>query len=164
MPWNIAAAVPLIGSPLKTTQQISDVVVGLADDVLLPGATMGAGLSPNNLIDGTRINLKLLREEEPRLSELSAAAAKLDAKSQAISKPAFLSLIRDARSQLQDQTSKLAQLLGNTALSARLAPSMLGADGPRTYLYVNADSALIFPEGAQGAPRAAIVRALRGRR
>ena len=34
-PWNIAAAVPLLGSPLKTTQQISDVVVGLADDVLL---------------------------------------------------------------------------------------------------------------------------------
>ena len=45
---------------------------------------------------------------------------------------------------------------------AALGPVVL--DGPRTYLYVNADSALIFPEGAQGAPRAAIVRALRGRR
>ena len=134
VPWNIAAAVPFLGSPLKTTQQISDVVVGLADDVLLPGATMGAGLSPDNLIDGTRINLKLLREEEPRLSELSAAAATLDAKAQAISNPAYLSLIRDARSQLQDQTSRLAQLLGNTSLAAKLAPSMLGADGPRTYL------------------------------
>jgi len=134
VPWNIAAAVPLLGSPLKTTQQISDVVVGLADDVLLPGATMGAGLSPDNLIDGTRINLKLLREEGPRLSELSAAAAKLDAKAQAISNPAYLSLIRDARSQLQDQTSRLAKLLGNTAMAAKLAPSMLGADGPRNYL------------------------------
>ena len=136
VPWNIAAAVPLLGSPLKTTQQISDVVVGLARDVLLPAAGMGAGLSPDKLIDGTRINLKLLREEQPRLSELSAAAAKLDAEAQAISNPAFLSLIRDARSQLQDQTSKLAQLLGNTSLAAQLAPSMLGADGPRTYLMV----------------------------
>ncbi len=59
LPWNIAAAVPLLGSPLKTTQQISDVVVGLADNVLLPGATMGAGLSPDKLIDGTRLDLKL---------------------------------------------------------------------------------------------------------
>ena len=134
VPWNIVAAVPLIGSPLKTTQQISDVVVGLADDVLLPGATMGAGLSPANLIDGTRINLQLLRAEEPRLSELSIAAAKLDASAQAISKPAYLSLIKDARSQLQDQTARLAQLLGNASLAAQLAPSMLGADGPRTYL------------------------------
>jgi len=133
LPWNIAAAVPFLGSPLKTAQQISDVVVGLADNVLLPGAAMGAGLSPDNLIDGTRINLKLLRAEEPRLSELAAAAAKLDAGAQAITNPAYLSRIRDARTQLQDQTSRLSQLLGNTAIAAKLAPSMLGADGPRTY-------------------------------
>ena len=134
LPWNIAAAVPFVGSPLKTTQQISDVVVGLADTVLLPGATMGAGLSPDKLVDGTRINLKLLREQAPLLSELSAAAAKLDAEAQAISNPAYLSLIREARSQLQDQTFKLAQLLGTTSIAAQLAPSMLGADGSRTYM------------------------------
>ena len=134
LPWNIAAAVPFLGSPLKTTQQISDVVVGLADDVLLPGAAMGSGLSPDKLIDGTRLDLKLLRAEQPRLSELAAAAANLDASAQSISKPAYLSIIGDARSQLQDQTSNLAQLLGNTAIAAQLAPSMLGADGPRTYL------------------------------
>ena len=134
VPWNIAAAVPLLGSPLKTTQQISDVVVGLAGDVLLPGATMGAGLSPEKLIDGTRLDLKLLRAEQPRLTELAAAAAKLDSQAQAISSPGYVPLISDARSQLQDQTSRLAQLLGNTSLAAQLAPSMLGADGPRSYL------------------------------
>jgi hypothetical protein len=134
VPWNIAAALPLLGRPLKTTQQISDVVVGLADDVLLPGATMGAGLSPEKLIDGTRLDLRLLRAEQPRLTELAAAAAKLDSEAQAISSPGFVPLISDARSQLQDQTSRLAQLLGNTSIAAQLAPSMLGADGPRTYL------------------------------
>jgi len=134
MPWNIAAAVPLIGRPLKTTQQISDVVVGLVDDVLLPGATMGAGLSPEKLIDGTRLDLKLLRAEQPRLTELAAAAAKLDAEAQAISSPGYVPLISDARSQLQNQTARLAQLLGNTSIAAQLAPSMLGADGPRAYL------------------------------
>ena len=136
LPWNIAAAVPFLGSPLKTTQQISDVVVGLADDVLLPGATMGAGLSPEKLIDGTRLDLKLLRAEQPRLTELATAAAKLDAEAQAISSPSYVPLISDARSQLQDQTSRLAQLLGNTSIAAQLAPSMLGADGPRAYLMV----------------------------
>ena len=134
VPWNIAAAVPLLGSPLKTTQQISDVVVGLAGDVLLPGATMGAGLSPEKLIDGTRLDLNRLRAEQPRITELAAAAAKLDSQAQAIPSPGYVPLISDARSQLQDQTSRLAQLLGNTSLAAQLAPSMLGADGPRTYL------------------------------
>lgn len=136
LPWTAAAAVPILGSPLKTMQQICDVVVGLADNILLPGAKMGAGLSPEKLFDGTRLELEILRAEQPRLTELAAAAAKLDSQAQAISNPAYLSLIRDARGQLQDQTSKLAQLLGNTSIAAQLAPSMLGANGPRTYLMV----------------------------
>lgn len=134
LPWNIGSAVPVLGSPLKTTRQISDVVVGLADNVLLPTAFMGGGVSPDRLIDGTRLNLAALQAEAPRLIELSAAAGKLDTQAQAISKPAFFSLIDEARSQLQDQTSKLTRLLANAALAAQLAPSMLGADGPRTYL------------------------------
>ncbi len=134
LPWNVISAIPVLGSPLKTTQQISDVVVGLADDVLVPAATMGASLSPDKLIEGTRIDLEALRTEAPRLSKLSEAAAKLDVRAKAISSPAFVSLIRDAREQLQDQTAQLARLLGNTAIAAELAPSMLGADGPRTYL------------------------------
>jgi len=136
LPWSIAAAVPLLGSPLKTTQQISDVVAGLAQDVLLPAARVGGLVSPASLLENGRINLQLLRQEEPQLSQLAAAAAQLNSNSQAISKPAFLSVIGNARSQLQDQTAKLAQLLGNTALAARLAPPMLGVDRPRYYMVV----------------------------
>ena len=78
LPWNLAAAIPLLGSPLKATQQISDVVVGLADKVLLPTAAMGGTVTPDQLISGTHLNLGLLRAEQPRLSELSSAATKLD--------------------------------------------------------------------------------------
>lgn len=136
LPWTIAAAIPLLGSPLKATQQISDVVVALADTVLLPTANLGGSISPDQLLDGTRINLGLLRAEQPRLSELATAAAKIDAQAQAISKPSFVSLIAEARTQLQTQTSQLSQLLRNTSLAAQVGPSMLGADGPRTYLMV----------------------------
>ena len=134
LPWNVIAALPWVGSPLKATQQISDVVVGLADDILVPGAGIGAALSPDRLIEGTKINLKLLREEEPRLNELSAAAAELNDQAQSIADPAYLSLIRTARAELQDQISRLAKVLSDAAIAAELAPSMLGADGPRTYL------------------------------
>ena len=41
--------------------------------------------------------------------------------------------MRNARAELQAQTSDISRLLHNTALAARLAPSMMGADGPRTY-------------------------------
>ena len=134
LPWNVAAAVPWLGSPFKSGQQISDVVVGLTADVLKPAAKAGVGISPDTLFADGRVNLQLLREKEPALAALSADATRLDAEAAAITKPAFISALGDARTQLQDQTSDIAGLFRNTALAARLAPSMMGADGPRTYL------------------------------
>jgi len=134
LPWTIAAAVPWLGSPFKAGQQISDVVVGLTADVLKPAAKAGVGISPDTLFADGRVNLQLLREKEPELSALSADATRLDAEAAAITKPAFISALGDARAQLQDQSSDIAGLFKNTALAARLAPSMMGADGPRTYL------------------------------
>jgi uncharacterized protein DUF4012 len=133
LPWNVAAAIPWLGSPFKTGQQIADVVLGLAADVLQPAADVGTALSPDRLLDNGRVDVKLLREEAPRLSEISANAVRLDAQAKDISDPAYMSLLRDARSQLQGQTSNISGLLQNTALAARVAPSLMGADGPRTY-------------------------------
>lgn len=133
LPWNIASVVPWLGSPFRTGQQISDVVLGLAANVLQPSAEVGIAISPDRLLQDGRVDVQLLREEEPKLSKISSDAVRLDADARAISDPAYLSLIRDARAQLQGQTSDIATLLDNTALAARLAPSMMGADGPRTY-------------------------------
>jgi hypothetical protein len=133
LPWNIAAVVPWLGSPFKTGQQISDVVLGLAADVLQPSADVSAALSPDRLLEGGRVDVQLLRDEEPALSKISADASRLDAAARSISDPTYLSLLRDARSQLQEQTLEITAMLENTALAARVAPSMMGADGPRTY-------------------------------
>ena len=74
LPWNIAAVVPWLGSPFKTGQQISDVVLGLAADVLQPSADVGAALSPDRLLEDGRVDVQLLRDEEPELSKISADA------------------------------------------------------------------------------------------
>lgn len=133
LPWTVASFIPLLGSPFETGQQISDVVLGLASDVLKPAAEAGTALSPDRLVDGSRVDVQLLRAEEPKLSQLSEAATALNADAQAISDPRFVSLLADARSQLQSQTAEITGLLENTALAARLVPPMMGADGPRTY-------------------------------
>jgi hypothetical protein len=133
LPWNIAAGVPWLGSPFKSGQQMTDVVLGLVADVLQPSADVGAALSPDQLLAGGHLDVQLLRDQEPALSKISADATRLDADARAISDPEFLSMLRDARSELQGQTSEIAKLLENTALAARVAPSMMGADGPRTY-------------------------------
>lgn len=133
VPWNTASVVPWLGSPFKTGQQISDVVLGLAADVLQPSADIGAALSPAQLLAGGRVDVQALRRQEPALSNISADAARLDGDAKMISDPGYLSLLRDARSQLQAQIADIAGVLENTALAARVVPSMMGADGPRTY-------------------------------
>lgn len=133
VPWRIAAIVPWLGSPFETAQQISHVVLGLVSDVLQPSAQIGAGLSPDQLFEGSRLNVQLLRDKEPALSKISADARRLNAEADAISDPTYLSVLRKARTEVQDQTARVTSLLENTTLAARLAPSMMGADGPRSY-------------------------------
>jgi hypothetical protein len=133
LPWNIAAVVPWLGSPFKTGQRISELVLGLAADVLRPSADVGVAIAPDQLLRDGRVDVQLLRREEPELSKISAEAARLDADARAIPDPRYVSLLQDARSQLQGQTADIAKVLENSALAARLAPTMMGADGPRTY-------------------------------
>ncbi|MGY4712345.1 DUF4012 domain-containing protein [Mycolicibacterium sp. CBM1] len=133
LPWNIASVVPWVGSPFKTGQQISNVVLGLTADVLKPTAEAGTSVAPNQLLANGRLDVAALRKEEPALSKIASDAARLNAEAKAIPDPGYLTSLGDARAQLQAQTSDIAQLMGNTALAARLAPSLMGADGPRTY-------------------------------
>ncbi|QDC17234.1 DUF4012 domain-containing protein [Rhodococcus ruber] len=133
LPWSIAAAIPWLGSPFASSQQMSDIVTGLTSEVLVPAVDAGSAVSPDQLIlDGARINLAALRDAAPVLETTAAAAAELDARAQNID-GTYLGLIDDARVQLQDQIDELSGLLHNTSLAAEIAPAMLGADGPRSY-------------------------------
>lgn len=133
-PWVVASAVPWAGSPLKAGQEISDVVLGLVGNVLQPAVSVGEAISPDQLLNGAgRLDVELLRNAAPQLVAISTAAKALDQEAEAITDPAYLASIRDARSALQAQTADLAGLLDKTSMAAQLAPSMFGADGPRTY-------------------------------
>jgi hypothetical protein len=133
LPWNVVSVVPWLGSPFQTGQQISDVVLGLTAEVLKPAADVGTVIAPNQLLADGRLDVESLRKEEPALGTIAAAAARLDADAKAISNPRYLSALGEARSKLQAQTSDISRLLGGTAIAARLAPSMMGVDGPRNY-------------------------------
>jgi hypothetical protein len=127
LPWSVASVVPWLGGPFETGGQISDVVLGVVADVLQPSVHVAAAISPDRLVDSRgRVDVQLLREAAPALSEISTAATKLDSQARTISDPKYLSLMRNARSKLQAQTSDISRLLQNTAMAARLAPSMMG--------------------------------------
>lgn len=134
LPWTVASAVPWLGGPFEAGQQISDVVRNLAAEVLRPTADLAEIISPDRLIDRDgRADVQKLRDAAPTLSEVSEAAARLDRDAQAIRDPGYLSAIRNARNAIHEQTTDISQMLRYTDIAARVAPSMMGADGPRTY-------------------------------
>jgi hypothetical protein len=133
LPWNIASGVPWLGGPFKTGQQVSDVVLGVITEVLQPGVNVGQALSPDRLYAGGRVDLQLLRDAAPQLGQIATAATKLDTEAGSISDPHYLAVMRGARSEVQGQIADLSGLLRNASLAARVAPSMMGADGPRAY-------------------------------
>ncbi|MBV5246877.1 DUF4012 domain-containing protein [Mycolicibacterium sp. PAM1] len=131
--WNLVSGIPWLGSPLKTGQQVTEVVLGLASDVLRPAADVGLVISPDRLYRDGRVDVDLLRSQEPQLRELSVDATRLNNEAAAIADPRYVSLLIDARSELQSQISDIASIIEGAALASRLAPSMMGADGPRAY-------------------------------
>ncbi len=133
MPWNLAAHVPWLGSPFRTAQQISQVVLGLASDVIRPAAELGTVLSPTHLIKGSHVDVQKLREKEPTVSKIASDARRIESDAGAIADPAYFSFLRNARTELQAQTAKVANLLDKATLTAKLAPLLMGVDGPRTY-------------------------------
>ncbi|WP_128644515.1 DUF4012 domain-containing protein [Rhodococcus sp. BS-15] len=133
IPFSIAKAVPYLGSPLKSVSQITDVVHGLAVDVLAPASAAGASLNPSSLVDGGTVDTAALRDAQPVLEQTSAAAEALSDRAQQVDKPAFLGVVDEARTSLIDQTHDLASLLTNTHIASQLLPSMLGDNGPRSY-------------------------------
>lgn len=134
LPFTVAGAIPYFGSPIATVSEIADVVHGLAVDVLEPASQAGGVISPDTIVEGGgRVNLQALVDAEPILADTSAAAQDLDARAQAIEDPAFLGVVQDARVQLGDQTHELSSLLTNTYTASKLLPTMMGANGPRSY-------------------------------
>lgn len=131
--WHVVSALPLVGSPFKTGQQVTEVVLGLASDVLRPAANVGLAISPDRLYRDGRVDVELLRSQEPELRELAVNATRLNGDAAAITDPRYVTLMSDARSELQSQISSITSMIENAALAARLAPSMMGVDGPRTY-------------------------------
>lgn len=131
--WDLVSALPWVGSPFESGQQITDVVLNMVTDILRPAADIGVAISPERLYKGGRVDVNLLRSQESGLNDLSASAAQINEQAQAITDPRYVSVLSNARSELQGQISGITGIIENAALAARLAPSLMGADEPRTY-------------------------------
>ncbi|MGC5257545.1 DUF4012 domain-containing protein [Gordonia sp. DT218] len=130
--WSAAAAIPWLGAPLDSVQQMSDAVADFSTGVLVPSAQLASVLNPSEIRSGDAINTEPLRAAQ---HELAAAAEKSTAIANRVAaiEPTWLGVVGDAQQQLQEQVDQATATLDGTNVAAQLVPSMLGGNGSRNY-------------------------------
>ena len=132
--WRAVAAIPGLGSPLTVVGSLAGTVSDLTTEVLRPASEVGSALNPTELRadDGT-IDLAALRSAAPKLESIAAATSALNADLEQTSTDTWVPQVADAGAQLKDQVGDLSSLVTNTSLAAKVLPTMLGEDGPKSY-------------------------------
>lgn len=132
--WWLGRHLPLIGSTLVTTEGLADAADDLATSVLPPLAEAADDVRGERirLPDGG-FDLTRVRSAGARLAEAQRVLQATMARVQALPAVVLLGPVGTARDQLLAELRPLEQELNRAGVATRLAPAMLGADGPRRY-------------------------------
>ncbi|TFC32006.1 DUF4012 domain-containing protein [Cryobacterium sp. TMT2-18-3] len=135
--WRAAEIVPFIGTNFTAVRRMAEAIDVVAQDAVAPIASVASGLSAASLkpVDG-KINLGPIVELNTALATASTA---LDSAAVAVADIELDGTIE----QISAAGTKLSTMLDGAATSVRdvnsftsVAPDMLGASGPRTYILV----------------------------
>lgn len=131
--WAAVAAIPWLGSPAATVRGITTSIAAVSEQGLPALSAASSDVHPARLLEGGRIDVSGLgKASEP----LETAAAALQQQRDAVGDlpPSWIGPVAQARADLHEQLVTLADLTGSAATAARIAPDMLGENGPRRYL------------------------------
>ena len=142
--WDLAAALPWVGPNLQAGTAAAHAADTLASEALPPLLEVATTVDPGAVLPG---------REQRDLTPLVHAAPKVDAAAAAVRSAEDLLADVDTSSLVpqiaepvrsaHDDVARLRGVLDTGAAAVRMAPALLGADGPRTYLVLvqnNAES------------------------
>ncbi|MFF4208648.1 DUF4012 domain-containing protein [Streptomyces sp. NPDC001796] len=159
--WYTAAHLPFLGDPLRTVRGAAYAADRLSGDVLTPLT----GALPKPSVDGhdggVPEALASLQKHAPDVVRAARVAAEVQADVHALPRSTWLPAADRARAVLAQQADRLASVLTDASVAARVLPSMLGTQGERRYFL--AFQNLAEARGTGGLPGAfAVLRADRG--
>jgi hypothetical protein len=133
--WNAAEFVPFAGANLKAVRQLAEAVHSVAQNGVAPLARVASSLSIDSLkpVDG-HINLEPMVQLSgamgPAADVIGAAATSVDG----IKLDGTISQVSDAGEKLKGMLHGAKAQMASLRTIVQVAPDMLGASGPRTYL------------------------------
>jgi hypothetical protein len=146
--WRAVEVVPVVGDDLRAVRQASQVLSTVADDAIVPIAGVASTVSVDAFrpVDGA-IDLAPLAAAQPTLATADTSlTAQLQA-AQDIDTTRSIGRIRGAISQLVEVLTQASDQVDVVARAVELAPSMMGADGPREYLVLFQNNAELRATG-----------------
>jgi hypothetical protein len=160
--WYPAAALPFLGGPLRIARGAAYAADRLAGDVLSPLVRALPAPTPDSRGDGMSEALMTLQKHAPEVVRAARAAAEVRADVQGLPRSTWLPEADRARAGLQQQLDRLAPVMTDASVAARVLPPMLGTQGGRRYFL--AFQNIAEARGTGGLPGAfAVLRADRGR-
>jgi len=159
--WYSAAALPFLGDPVRTVRGAAHAADRLAGDVLDPLVHALPRPTPDGSGDGMSEALTTLQKHAPDVDRATRVAAEVRADVHGLPRSSWLLAADRARAGLAQQLDRLAPVMTDASVAARVLPSMLGAQGERRYFL--AFQNLAEARGTGGLPGAfAVLRAQRG--
>lgn len=133
--WALAAELPGGGEPVRTIRGITAGLDVLGENVLPQLVDASEHLDPHKLrqSDGS-IDLAPIAAVVPVLDRASTVMATVSNSVRGLPGHTWLSSIDSARSDALTQLASFTRTVRSAELAARIAPGLLGQDGPRSYL------------------------------
>jgi hypothetical protein len=145
--WSAALVVPWVGDQLRAVRTVT---VSLDDVATAAGPALGAvdtALASHDAPGQGRLELAPLVDALPAVVTAADSVTAATQAIGAIDTAGLTPRLAEPVAQLQDQLAQVSSAVDSGARVARLLPSMLGADGPRTYLLASLNSAELRAEG-----------------
>ncbi|SDT33602.1 Protein of unknown function [Microterricola viridarii] len=135
--WRVGEFVPILGKNLTAVREMSEVVDAIANDTVTPLAAVAGGLGPESLkpIDG-RINIDPIVQLSAAMDPAAAAFHEAATRGMAIDVSGTIGPVSEAGALLSGMLGSADALVGDAASILQIAPDLLGANGPRTYVLV----------------------------
>lgn len=159
--WSLLIHLPVVGDDAHGVRTISSVVHGIAIDGAEPLVSVSKDLAAMAPRD-SEVSVGALRALQPAVSEAAAAMARADSDLAEENPQDFLVRLRNPYRELVSTVRDAHRALSSAEVALEVMPTMLGADGSRSFLMVFQNNAEVRATG--GLPGAvSVVSAKSGR-
>lgn len=132
--WWVAAHVPYLGRPAEVARGVTSALSDFGSTAIPTLLSASTALDPNTIrVNGHTIAIDRLTRAAPLLVKASHDIQEVESQLTQLSSSTWLGRVDSEKSQLGQRLSRLGDYVDATARAAKILPTMLGSDGPKTY-------------------------------